>query len=263
MIKLSTIQVKLETHREIINLQLNLPSSETLTDPNDFTEPHRQVWNIKKANKQHNDVVKVFKLSNETKTCWRMKKQPCFSFSQCYLPVLTGWARFFCRCSSSLISAHFLLPLRTYQGQNEMYIFLNPPVTILHSNLKMGSEIALINDVYLAVWERKHLHGNVQRKTKQANKLRVTRSVRGLNDSFCDASLPTWESFLWDQSRTSPMASSVQAGGWVCVNVRTLKGFNPTPEMSEIWDVTLWTAHLGISLPKRWRITVRFRYDVT
>lgn len=228
---------------------------------------HWQIQLKKKANKQHNDLIKVFKLSSETKTipptCWRWKKQPCFSFSECYLPVLTGWVGFLCRCSSSLISAHFLLPLRTYQVQNEMYIFLNPPVTILHSNLKMGSEIAPINDVYLAVWERKRLHGNGQQKTKQANKLRVTRSVRGPNGSFCDASLPTWESFLWDQSRTSLMASSMKAGGWACVNVRTLKGLNPSPEMSEIWDVTFWTAHLGITLPKSCRIAVRFRYGVT
>lgn len=96
-----------------------------------------------------------------------------------------------------------------------MYIFLNPPVTIeCH---KMGSRVAPINDVYLAVWERKHLHGNVQRKpNKQTNSERLVQS--GRVGSFCDTIIPSWESFLWDQSGTSLMASSVHAGGRVCKN---------------------------------------------
>lgn len=53
-------------------------------------------------------------------------------------------------------------------------------------------------------------------KTKQANKL-VQSEARTLGSggvgSLCDASLPTWESSLWVQSGTSPIASSVHAGG--------------------------------------------------
>lgn len=39
-----------------------------------------------------------------------------------------------------------------------MYIFGNPPVTILLSYVKRGPKINPINYAYLPVWERKYLH---------------------------------------------------------------------------------------------------------
>lgn len=132
---------------------------------------------------------------------------------------IAGWAGSLHGSSNSttfsLILAHFPLPLQNNKRQSEMYIFLNPPVTI--ERQKMGSRIAPINDVNRAVWERKHLHGNVQRKpNKQTNSDRLLQS--SLVGSFCDTVLPTWESFLREQPGTSPMASSVHAGGRVCKN---------------------------------------------
>lgn len=136
---------------------------------------------------------------------------------------VAGWAGSLHGSSNSttfsLILAHFPPALRNNKRQNEMYIFLNPSVAI--ERQKMGSWIAPINDVNRAVWERKHLHGNVQRKpNKQTNSDRLLQSCRV--GSFCDTVLPTWESFLWDQSGTSPMASSVLAGGRVCKNAAKL-----------------------------------------
>lgn len=109
-----------------------------------------------------------------------------------------------------------------------MYIFSNPPVTVLLSKVKMGSKVAPINDVYGCMgeealpWER-------ATKTKQANKL-VQSEARTLGSggvgSLCDASLATWESCLWVQSGTSLMASSAHAGG--------NNAANPTPEISAL-----------------------------
>lgn len=92
-----------------------------------------------------------------------------------------------------------------------MYIFSKPPVTTLPSNVKMSPKIAPINYAYLAAWERKCPRSpktwECVTKTKQANKLGPARSSRGLEMQWmpaegqkCDASCPTWESFLWDTS---------------------------------------------------------------
>ena len=65
-----------------------------------------------------------------------------------------------------------------------MYIFKNPPVTMLLSNVKAGPKITPINYAYLAVWERKYSHSpktwECVTKTKQPNKLRPAHSSRGL-----------------------------------------------------------------------------------
>lgn len=65
-----------------------------------------------------------------------------------------------------------------------MYIFKNPPVTILRSNVKMSPKITPINYVYQAVWERKYLHSpktwECVTKTKQPNKLGPAHSSIGL-----------------------------------------------------------------------------------
>lgn len=65
-----------------------------------------------------------------------------------------------------------------------MYIFKNPPITTLLSNVKMGPKMTPINYVYLAVWERKYLHSpktwECVMKTKQPNKLGLACSSWGL-----------------------------------------------------------------------------------
>lgn len=92
-----------------------------------------------------------------------------------------------------------------------VYIFKKPPVTILPSNVKRSPKIAPINYAYLAAWERKCPRSpktwECVTKTKQANKLGPARSSGGLEmqrvpaeGQKCDASCPTWESFLWDTS---------------------------------------------------------------
>lgn len=75
----------------------------------------------------------------------------------------------------------------------------------------MSPKIAPINYAYLAAWERKCPRSSKTwecvTKTQQANKLGPARSSRGLEmqrvpaeGQKCDASCPTWESFLWDTS---------------------------------------------------------------
>lgn len=59
-----------------------------------------------------------------------------------------------------------------------MYIFLNPPFMI--KCCKKGSRIAPINDVILAIWERKRLHGNVQRKPNKQTNLEFSQAEPAL-----------------------------------------------------------------------------------
>lgn len=41
-----------------------------------------------------------------------------------------------------------------------MYIFINTPVTLVLSNVKIGPKITPINFAYLALWERKFLQSS-------------------------------------------------------------------------------------------------------